>query len=243
MTSEIDKYLQIQADIEQAYKTAARAKRDQHRATRAYRIDVKVFWLGVVAPAVLSILIVLASLIESFDWMPYASWGLIGLSYVVMFIYPLLCAWLYRASVSRLVTAPFASLLEANVTTVMKVDAQHLPLLKALSSETLKLGALELKSERGSLEKRTHLVTGALEKIGILPGFFAFAVGGVTLAKNLTDTGFQPVQMEWLYSLAVGNVFFYILCGYAQMILVRYDRMIALTELAILQKESSPGAG
>lgn len=239
MTIEVDKYLQIQADIEQAYKTAARAKRDQHRATKAYRIDAKVFWFGVVAPAVLSSVIILASLIESFDWMFYSSWVLIGVSYLVMLIYPLLCAWLYKSSVSRLVSATFASLLEANVTTVMKVDAQHLPLLTALSSETLKLGALELKSERGSLEKRTHLVTGALEKIGIIPGLFAFAVGGVTLAKGLNDTGLQTVRMEWLYSLAVGNVFFYILCGYAQMILVRYDRMVALTELAIAQKESS----
>lgn len=119
----------------------------------------------------------------------------------------------------------------------MQVDAQYLPELAALSRETLKLGALELKSERSGFEKRTYMVTGALEKVGIFPGSLALFIGISTLIKTLDGAGISA-RMDWVFSVAVANVFFFFMCGYVQMMLVQYDRMIALTELAIeLKKE------
>ncbi|MCK3865492.1 hypothetical protein [Pseudomonas sp. B329] len=232
MTSEIEKYLHINAQIEQTYKQTIRNSRKQNQAGWDYRFGVLYFWLAVVGPSILAI--VLAGLGKAFQayWWFSVSWGLIAFSYLAMFLYPLLGVLLYRHSLMKMFTAPFANLLEWNVKTVMQVEARHLPELVALSRETLKLGALELKSERDSFEKRTYMVTGALEKVGILPGALALIIGLSSFAKTLDSAGITA-HMDWIFAVAAANIFFFLMCCHVQMMLVRYDRMIALTELAV----------
>ncbi|MGN2411897.1 hypothetical protein [Pseudomonas syringae] len=238
MTHETDQYLQIVADIEQAHKTAAKENRAQHRSSKAYKIDTKVFWFGMVAPSIVAILLAPVSLIPSLDWTAYVSWGLIGVSYLVLLIYPLLGLWLYRDSVRKLLNAPFASLMQANVKTTLQIDAHYLPKLVGLSCDTLKLCALELKNERSALEKRTHLVTGAIEKIGIFPGLLALTVGLTALSKTLSSAGILTTRLDWVFALAGANIIFYFMCAYSQIMMARYDRMVALTELAIDHKKN-----
>jgi hypothetical protein len=237
MTTENDKYLRIKAEIEQAYKQTIRTNRKQHKTSRNYRLETQYFWFAMISPSVLAVL--LAILGKSIDayWLFNVSWVLIAVSYLALFFYPFMGMLLYRHSLKKVFAAPFANLLEWNVKTVMQVDAQYLPELAALSRETLKLGALELRSERSGFEKRTCMVTGALEKVGILPGSLALFIGISTLIKTLDDSGITA-RMDWVFAVAVANVFFFFMCGYVQMMLVHYDRMIALTELAIeLKKE------
>ncbi|MGV6396656.1 hypothetical protein ACTUVN_002092 [Pseudomonas caspiana] len=237
MTNEIDTYLQIKADIEQDYKQTVKANREQDKSGSAEKIGFRVFWFGMVAPSILAVLIAPLGLIEGWRWVFNVSWGLIALSYLILFIYPFLGLWLYRDSLKKLVSSPFACLLEWNVKTVMQVDARHLPRLVALSRDTLKLGALELKNERNSFERRTYIVTGALDKVGIFPGLLALFVGLSTLAKTLTDAAILTSRLDWMFAVAVANIFFYFMCGYSQVMLMRYDRMIALTELALERKQ------
>ncbi|WP_259469621.1 hypothetical protein [Pseudomonas syringae group genomosp. 3] len=233
MTQEIDQYLQIVADIEQAYKTAVKENREQHQSSKAYKIDTRVFWFGMIAPSIVAVLIAPFSLIASLSWTAYVSWGLIGVSYLVLLIYPLLGMWLYRDSIRKVLTAPFASLMQANVKTIMQIDAQYLPKLVSLPCDTLKLGIVELKNERSALEKRTHLVTGAIEKIGIFPGLLALAVGLTALSKTLSSAGIMTARLDWVFALAGANIIFYFMCAYSQIMMSRYERMVALTELAI----------
>lgn len=236
MTNEVETYLQIIADIEQAYKSAVGANQAQRRTSRAYRIDKRVFWFGVVGPSILAVLLAPAGLIKSLEWVFTVSWGLIAISYLTLFIYPMVSLWLYRHEVKRLMSAPFTRQMEANVKTVMQVDAHYLPHLVALPNETLRLGMLELKNERSGLEKRTHLVTGALEKIGVFPGILALFAGLTAVHKTLTEAAISTSPWHWAFAVAAASVF-YFMCGYAQMLLVRHDRMIALTELAVEQKK------
>ena len=120
----------------------------------------------------------------------------------------------------------------------MQIDADYLPHLTALPRETLKLGALELKSERSSFEKRTYLVTGALEKLGIFPGIIALFAGCVAINKVLTEAGITASPQHWAFVVATASLF-YIMCGYVHMTCVRYDRVIALTELALACKKDA----
>lgn len=237
MTNKVETYLQIIADIEKSHKNEIKAYREQRRSSSASRIDRRVFWFGMISPSILAVLLAPVGLIGSLGWMVYVSWGLIAVSYLALLIYPFLSLWLYRDSVKKQLTTPFASLIEANVKIAMQVDAQYLPQLATLSSDTLKLGALGLKSERSGLEKRTHLVTGAIEKIGLFPGLLALAVGLTTLSKTLSSAGILTARLDWVFMLAAANIIFYFMCGWSQMLLVRYDRMIALTELAVEQKK------
>ncbi|WP_449122958.1 hypothetical protein [Pseudomonas sp. MPG01] len=236
MTIENDKYLQVKADIEQAYKRTVRTNRKQHKTSRNYRLGTQYFWFAMISPSVLAVLLaVLGKSIHAY-WLFNISWVLIAVSYLALFFYPFMGVVLYRHSLRKVLAAPFASLLEWNVKTVMQVDAQYLPQLAALSQETLKLGALELKSERIGFEKRTYMVTGALEKVGIFPGSLALFIGISTLIKTFDGAGISA-RMDWVFAVAVANVFFFFMCGYVQMMIVQYDRMIALTELAIELKK------
>lgn len=232
MTTEIEKYLQINAEIEQTYKQALRSKRQQSREGKDARMDRAYFWFALVGPSILAIPLTIIGKWTHAYWLYNVSAGLIAVSYLAMFFYPLLGVLLYRDSLKKVFTAPFANLLELNVKTLMQVEARYLPQLAALSRQTLKLGALELKSERDSLEKRTHMVTGALEKVGILPGLLALVVALSSLDTMLVSVGITE-HTEWLLAIAAINTFFFVMCCYVQFIIVRYERMIALTELAV----------
>lgn len=236
MTTENDKYLRIKARIEQAYKRTVRTNHKQHKTSRNSRLGTQYFWFAMICPSVLAVL--LAILGKSIDvyWLFNVSWVLIAVSYLALFSYPFIGMVLYRHSLKKVFAAPFATLLEWNVKPVMQVDAQYLPELAALSHETLKLGALELKSERSGFEKRTYMVTGALEKVGILPGSLALFIGISTLIKTLDGAGISA-RVDWVFAVAVANIFFFLMCGYVQMMLLQYDHMIALTELAIELKK------
>jgi hypothetical protein len=232
MSAEIEKYLQINAEIERSYKQALRNKRQQTRAGKDARLDTAYFRFALVGPSILAIPLTIIGKWAQAYWLYNVSAGLIAVSYLAMFFYPLLGVLLYRHSLKKAITAPFANLLELNVKTLMQVEARYLPDLAALSRETLKLGALELKSERDSLEKRTHMVTGALEKVGILPGLLALIVALSSLDDMLVRVGIAE-RTEWLLAIAATNTFFFVMCCYVQFMIVRYERMIALTELAV----------
>lgn len=232
MSAEIEKYLQINAEIERSYKQALRNKRQQTRAGKDARLDRAYFRFALVGPSVLAIPLTIIGKWAQAYWLYNVSAGLIAVSYLAMFFYPLLGVLLYRHSLKKAITAPFANLLELNVKTLMQVEARYLPEMAALSRETLKLGALELKSERDSLEKRTHMVTGALEKVGILPGLLALIVALSSLDDMLVRVGIAE-RTEWLLAIAATNTFFFVMCCYVQFMIVRYERMIALTELAV----------
>ncbi|MEG5263953.1 hypothetical protein TRP66_06585 [Pseudomonas sp. JDS28PS106] len=241
MNTEVDQYLQITADIENAYKNAVGESRAQRRSSRASRIDHRVFWFGLIGPSILAVLLAPAGLIDSMEWIFTVSWGLIAVSYLTLFIYPLVRLWLSRHELKRLVSDPFISQLKANVKTVMQVDAHYLPQLITLSTETLKLGIVELKNERSGLEKRTHLVTGSLEKLGIFPGTLAMFAGLTAVYKFLTDAGITTSPWHWGFVVAAAGIF-YLMCCQSQMTMVRYDRIIALTELAIERKKEQSQA-
>ncbi|MGJ7551029.1 hypothetical protein [Pseudomonas alloputida] len=241
MYTEIEQYLQVMADIEQAYKQNARADRMQRQSNKVSHIIFRYFWIAMISPSVLAVALAFFAKYSQTPWIFQICWILITLSYVAMFIYPFLTLWVLKQSLIKAVRSPFASLLEWNVKATMNVDAQYLHSLTSLSSDTLKLGILELTSERNSFEKRTWMVTGALEKIGIFPGLLALITGLTTLEKNLSSAGI-PDAMQWVFAVAVANFFFFILCAYSQMKLVHYDRMVALTELALEQKSNSSAA-
>ncbi|MNE09540.1 hypothetical protein D3C80_1022190 [compost metagenome] len=233
MEEEIDRYFAINAAIERSEKHRAKQKRLAEKSTRAYRLGSRVFWFGVVMPAVLSVLLAPIGLYEPLRGVFYVCWGLLFLSYSMIVLYPALAAWLYRASLKKAFTLPYSSLLDVNAKQPMQSDAEYLPQLIKLSALTLKLGMLELKSERNSFEKRTAMVVGPLEKIGIIPGILASFVGAQSVATALAGGAASGSHLDWIYALAGFNVLTFALCVFVQFTLVRYDRMIALTELAI----------
>lgn len=235
MVTENQKYLDIISEIEHAYRQTVRANRRQYQASRNYRFTTRYFWFAMISPSVVAVLLAMFGKATGYFWLFNVSWVLVAVSYLSLLCYPVMGVILYRHSLVKVFSAPFTNLLECNVKEILEIDAQFLPRLAALSRGTLRLGALELKSERSSFEKRTYMVTGALEKVGIFPGALALFVGISALIKALNEVG-VTARMDWVFAVAVANIFFFIMCVFVQMMLVKYDRIIALTELAIEEK-------
>lgn len=238
MTHEVDQYLQIKAEIELAYNNVVKEKRKQNKASPAEKTGLRVFWLGIIAPPILALLLAPISIRNDMAWVAYVCWALLAIAGVALICYPILGVWLYRNSLLKFKANPVGCQLEWNVKTVMHIDAHYLPQLIALPTAVLKLGALELKNECSALEKRAHIVTGALEKVGIFPGALALLLGLAGVVKVLADADIKISMMYWVMVVGAATIF-YFMCGYAQMTRVRYERLIALTELAIERKKET----
>ena len=231
-----EEYFKVIASIESDCKCVMQPRRNQYRESKSFRFESRYFWFAVVGLSGFAIFT--AVMWRVFGWHGFmvVSWISLSFSYVALLIYPVVGVVLHLDSLKRVLSAPFSSLVELNVKSVMQIDAQHLSDLEGLSIETLKLGALELRNERASFEKRTHMVAGALDKVGIFPGLLALAVGISSMVKLFDGAGIS-IHMEWIFILAIANVFFFMLSGYVQIMLVKYDRMVAITELAIDSKK------
>lgn len=239
MKFDCEEYFKIIASIENDCRGVVQARRNQHRESKSFRFENRYFWFVVVGFSGFAMFTAVIWRVVGWHWLMMVSWGSLFLSYVALLFYPVIGVVLYRDSLRKVLRAPFSSLVELNVKSVMQIDAQHLTALRMLSIETLKLGVLELKNERASFEKRTYMVAGALDKVGIFPGLLALAVGISSMVKLFDGTGLT-IHVEWIFILAVANVFFFMLSGYVQMMLMKYDRMIAVTELAIDFKKGGP---
>ncbi|AIR87736.1 hypothetical protein [Pseudomonas cremoricolorata] len=231
-------FLHIIAQIEHTYRHELTEKRKQRAGGRAVRLELRYFWFAIIAPSILAITIAGIGGLFAMDDLFVVSWILIALSYLSLLLYPFVTLYLYRESVKKVLFSPFGQLLEANVRHLMAADARHLPDLLALDAQTLKVGLLELKSGRDALSMRTHLVCGALHKVGILPGLLALILG-LAQALEAFNALAITVPMDWFFAIAVINLFFFMLSGYAQVLLGHHTRMIALCELAIELKEAS----
>lgn len=230
MQTETQHFLKILADIEHTEKDRRKQIRTQEKSTVAYRLGTKIFWIGVITPAILSVLLLAALWLGAPSWLGYLSIILLALSYMVILLYPFVGAWLYRVKLKAIYRAPFAHLLSLNVENPMQVDGLYLPQLNNLARTTLQLGVVELKNERNSFERRMSLLAGSIEKLGILPGLLA-------LFATLPKLGAQP---DWVYAIAYANIPLFLFSILVHTSLIRYDRMIALTELAIqLQGEAA----
>lgn len=160
-----------------------------------------------------------------------AWFGLVALlfSYLAAFAHPILYAWVNRRAVINATKNPFSLLLNnARVTTV--VDSWLLPQLLCSPIDHLKLLHLELKAEKEFFERRLSLVVGAIDKVGLGPGLLAVSHDMTTPLTN---------QNSWITVLAYAMPVIYLFGMAAHFLLMRLDRVVSLTELAITRKEQA----
>lgn len=198
--------------------------KEHSKSNKLSIFDKIFFWL-------LSIFIVLAFAFigayayfkPNYEFLAYTSIVFISLSYVSLLLAPFVKMYEHRKSIKDFLFLPLSFSLEQNIVTESKIDGQFLPGFISLGKETLDLGLMEVKHERESLNKRIALLIGPVDKIGILPGVVSMLI---TIAKPLGEN-------DWVMGLAYGYIGLVILSMSFFNVLVKYDRIIALTELAI----------
>ncbi|MEI7143951.1 hypothetical protein ABRQ09_09700 [Pectobacterium brasiliense] len=175
-----------------------------------------------------TISIILALLSHAFEYKNLLSLSLILLmsTYFIFIITPFIFIYKNRNKIKKSFTLPFNSAINQNIKKDFIIDQHYLKELIALDKKELELGLMEIKHERNFLEKRTLLITGPIDKLGILPGVISTLVA----TTKLSDPN------SWLMGISYGYIALIVLSLFFYQIMMRYDRMIALTELAILKK-------
>lgn len=198
-----------------------RAKKTETKSKLEFRAFILI--IGLVALS-----IVLALLNYAFEYKTLLLYSLILLiiSYCVLIITPFISAYQNRSKIKKSFSLPFSSAINQNVKKEFIIDQRYLPKLIALDKKELELGLLEIKHERNFLEKRILLITGPVDKLGILPG----------IISTLAATTKLSAPNGWLIGITYGYIALVILSLFFYQTMMRYDRMIALTELAISKK-------
>ena len=215
------RYLNILKSIE-----IAERRRKSHKKT--YKRDFR-FLLIISALGFLSVAMAFLYYLTKVAWLGLAGLSLLLLIYLTIPAIQIYRAYRYRSKIKRSFLLPLCESLNLNVKAELSVDAMFFPLLKELTTEELQLGLLEIKNERVFLEKRMNLLIGPIDKLGILPGIVA----------TITALTKIPENYNWISAIAYGYMVLSFLSLFFYQLIMRYERMIALTELALESKSSS----
>jgi hypothetical protein len=158
----------------------------------------------------------------------YISIALIFSSYVLLLFMPIAKIYEERKSIKYFFTMPLSSSIEQNIKKESLIDNDFLPEFILLGKDSLELGLMEVKHEREFLNKRITLLVGPIDKLGILPGIISMII---TISKPVGG-------YDWVMGLAYGYIALIVISLSFFNLLVKYDRIIALTELALSRCES-----
>lgn len=227
MTQDNGNFLSILSDIERDEKQLVKSKRTLERERPGASLHR---YLSVGAFFALMLLTLLLGGWAKFggpQWTATAALGCIAACYLIILLQPFLLAWIHRHALHEILRLPFSACVRANVQNPMEIDKRHLPRLVALPRIDLDVGLNSLKYEALFFEKRIGWVVGSIEKIGLIPGCMAilFATG---------SAGAPPILAT---SVAWANVVISTLGILGSVYVVRYQRMISLTDLAIKHQE------
>jgi hypothetical protein len=92
--------------------------------------------------------------------------------YLAALAAPIATVWLFRQPIKKAIRNPAAFMLwSARITAA--VDASILPIIMRQPLDEIEFVLLQVRAEKDSFERRMSLTTGAMEKIGVLPGLLA----------------------------------------------------------------------
>jgi len=161
------------------------------------------------------------------DYWTFFGFALLGISYVSIFIFPIVDVWQNRKSICLMLTEPMKIILD-NAENTARVDESVVPELRTFSLEQLEFVCLAIKSERFFLERRLSIIVGPIEKIGVIPGLLAAGVSFFNM-----NTG----QPYWITVFACLVPVFYLIGIAATFLIMRLDRNVRLIELIVEQKK------
>lgn len=217
------KYLNILKKIEIEEKRRDDAKLKRYKSSTFSKLK-KYFWRISVVLALSSIICSLifynCELVKD-SLIKYLPFLFLILSYFFMIGFMFIDVIRSKSKFKRHLLLPFCSSINSNVKSSYLIDRKYIDDLLKLDLQVLELGNIEIKNERIFLEKRIGLMIGALDKLGILPGLLS------TLAV-LPNFGFN-----WISSIAYAYIGLVAISFKFYPIMMRYERMIELTELAI----------
>lgn len=150
-------------------------------------------------------------------------------AYAGHIVYHMLFIFYYRNNFKKLLKNPLSFRYE-HAKQNHKID--YLCLQSFMSSERQKLEfvCLELIAEKNALKKRTSLVVGSIDKIGLIPGL---------LALFLSIDKMGSMEIDWLLTIAYIIPVLYGAGAYFHILITRMSRHISILEYAINEKKTN----
>ncbi len=206
---------------------ARRSKRDT-RGKHGFLLR-NYIWIFQIIPFGLAVLLAMArKFCGAPEWVAFIGLLMLLVLYLASLAHPFLLAWVHRKALSKAANNPFELLL-GNASTTASVDSLLIPKLLRSPIEDIELLALELKAEKEFFERRLSLVVGSIEKIGLAPGL---------LAAGISLSNIKSIQSEWVVALAYATPLLYLFGASGHFLLMRLDRMVKVTELALARKKA-----
>jgi hypothetical protein len=222
-----DDFFSIMASIENGEKLLKKARRLAKNERSAVRILRHSSWWILVTAAFLAVYFAVWAKFHGPIWTIAASWACLSVSYLSIIVQPFAHIWIDRDGLKKIWQLPFTSMMTSNIQVPLEVDSKHFERLCALPRIELDMGLLALKYEGNFMEKRIAWIIGAIDKVGVIPGIVAVLVGIHKL----------DVLSPWAASIAYANVGLFALGAFANVYVLRYQRMIALCEKALEHQE------
>lgn len=208
-----------------------REERKKNNQSQQYAQVDRLFWILVAFPAVAAVMIAILSKIADLPWLYTTSISSVGLSYIGYTFYVTSSIWTSRSKIKEFVQNPLTPQLNS-ATAAITIDHAFLPKLQELTLLDLELTQLELKAERDGLEKRTGLVIGTIEKLGIVPGILT-----TVLAYHKIGSA-ESLGNQIVFALTFALPFLYIMGVVAHSSITKLDRLLKLIELSISKKKT-----
>lgn len=198
----------------------------------------RLFWELIALPAGLSILIAIVGHYGDQPWLYTTSIAALGLSYIGFVLYVIASTWLTRREIKKIFQNPLMPQLKIAATAI-NADQAFLPVLQKFPHLDLQIAQLEIKAERESLEKRTGIVLGALDKVGIAPGLLTTIIAYQKIKTTTTVAlNEQPLDNQIILALTIALPFLYLMGVVAHTSMSKLDRIIKIIELTITRKNA-----
>ncbi|MGL6001711.1 MAG: hypothetical protein ACRCZ4_06355 [Plesiomonas sp.] len=206
---------------------AQSASIEQKNSTKLQRILVK---FGILPPVAASlILLTICSQMEK-PLMPLLVIALVSLciSYISIIASMMLDMFSNRKTIKQIFKNPLA-LITLKVENRANTDITIYRKLLQFSLEELRYLQMELSAETNAFTKQTHLISGSIEKIGLIPGILSLVVIWNKLPNQ---------QTGWIVGIALSIpcLQFFSICMLT--LLSRFERTIKIIDIAILQKNT-----
>lgn len=185
------------------------------------------FIVGITSFSLL-LLLAAASVWIKDSWVYWAALCISAVSYlcaVVLLLEPFV---LGAPSVYRTMKNPFDGLLERMHEASVN-EAKYINELLAFETIILEYAMTQYKAERSAFERRTAILVGTLEKVGIVPAMLAYFAVASTVLK---DAGQFVSIIVWTVPA------FYCLAFFGGMLNLKMDRVIALLDCSIKLKST-----
>jgi hypothetical protein len=222
------------AEIDAVFQVLSKATKRIRPEKRKKRIELvveKIQKIAITCGLGSFLVLLLLAVISVWEKGGWVYWSAVGISIVTnlcaigMLMEPII---LGAPSVYRIMKNPFDDLL-ARMHEAAVSEAQYVEELSGYETVVLEYALTQYKAERSAFARRTEILAGALEKVGIFPAMLAyFAVA----SSVLKEAGQFVTILVWTVPA------FYCLAFAGGVLNLKMDRIIALLEYSIKLKRS-----